>query len=289
MNNILKPKIYLPEDSEEILEIIEEDKDLIHDFKIEDGHLYLKDFFATLSEFQQKIIKKYNLVINFQNVLFKSFWLLKNNYVDSILVGHIFSSKDVFLYAILFFGEENFLSTGFLAKLKNNLTIWTDCALNINPDAEMLAKIINNATNFGSKLKMIPQIACISYATYNSASGASVDLVNSAIKIYQKDFNKNKLIIEGPLQFDAAINFHVFNKKTKQDLKKPFNVLVFNNLDTANTAYKIANQLAKIKFYGAFILGTKNIMVDLSRSATKNEIKKIIWYIKKMWTKNLIL
>ena len=270
--------ILVPENTLEIQEAIQEFKN--SKVSITKQPILPKNWYeqviSSLNENQQNLIKNANLNIQEDNLIFQSFASLFLKQTDALLIGHHYTSKEVFLYTILFFGQNSFLSSAFVCDINNNLQVWSDCAFNIQPTAEMLAKIAINAGDFYKQItQKQPNLAFLSYATFDSAKGKPVELVLESLKHFE-NLNINKYDFQGPLQFDSAINLNVYNKKTKSESNQEFNTLIFPDLNSGNISYKVANQLTNIEFFGPFVLGTNSLVCDLSRSAKKNEILKTL-------------
>ena len=273
--------ILVPEKTEQILKAIQEcksiDINVVNEPILPENWLNLvKDSF---NENQWNLINNAKLNIDENNLIFRSFASLFLKQVNGLLIGHHYTSKEVFLFTILFFGQTSFLSSAFISEINNEIVVWSDCAFNISPTPEMLGKISLNAANFYKKVsKKEPNIAFLSYATFDSAKGKPVEHILESMKHFDQ-INSDNFKYAGPLQFDAAINLDVYNKKTNQSNTNAFNTLIFPDLNSGNISYKVANQLAKIEFFGPFVLGTDSLVCDLSRSASQVEIVKTIQII----------
>ena len=223
---------------------------------------------------QKELIKKFQLDISSDNLVFQAFSSLYLKKVDALVLGHTYTSKIVFMYSILFFGQNKKMSTAFIT---NQNQIWTDCALNINPNLDLYNAIINNSVQLYKKLNLykIPNIALLSY----SSNELSNDVNVKKIFDLKNTFASTNVNLIGPIQFDAVVNKEVYFKKMNQKENVNFDILVFPELNSANISYKIFNQLLHIEFYGPFILGIDYKISDLSRSATTNEIIQTIKYL----------
>lgn len=278
-------KILIPEKTNEIIEAIKflelGGYDVYNEIQLP------KDWFERVTNSfntkQKEILEKTKLDISQNNLVFQAFSAVYLNIYDGLLIGHSITSKEVFLYTILFYGMDNFLSSAFICKdsLLNKVSIWTDCAFNINPSEEQLALIANNALEFSKNiLEDKASVSFLSYATHNSAGGISVEKVKKAQEIFKNNFPK--IYSDGPLQFDTAYNPKSYSKKLNKKLDQEFSIYVFPNLDAGNISYKVASQLGKQEFYGPFVLGANKIICDLSRSATTKEIIETIKYMEKI-------
>ncbi len=231
---------------------------------------------------EHPLFKRYNIEISDNNDILKAFYSLYLSKVDSILIGHIYTSKIVFIYSIIFFGVNNSLSSSFICKnSKKNTTVWTDCALNIKPNYSTFVNIIKNACFFYNQMisnKHTINVCLLSFSTYEDSNDDTIKIYNQLkndIELFK--IGKTNINLIGPIQYDAAINKNVYIKKTNdKNYKKP-DIFVFPDLNSGNISYKIEAQYSK--FYGPFVCGTNKKIADLSRSATFDEIYETIKYL----------
>jgi phosphate acetyltransferase len=96
------------------------------------------------------------------------------------------------------------VSSVFLMCLADRVLVYGDCAVVPNPDAEQLADIAISAAGTAVRFGIEPRIAMLSYSTGESGSGTDVDRIRHATKIARE--RRPDLLIEGPIQYDAAID-----------------------------------------------------------------------------------
>jgi phosphate acetyltransferase len=149
---------------------------------------------------------------------------------------------------------------------------FTDCAVVPTPTAEQLADIAVAAA--GDRRLIVgdqPCVALLSFSTYGSGSGPSVDLVTAAvarIRAMGIDFP-----VDGELQGDAALIRSVAERKAPgSEVAGRANVLVFPTLDAGNIAYKLVQRLANAQAIGPIIQGLRRPCSDLSRGAVSDDI-----------------
>ena len=100
------------------------------------------------------------------------------------------------------------------------------------------------------------------------------------------------LLIDGELQFDAAIDSVVGSKKAPASkVAGNANVMIFPNLDAGNIAYKITQRLGEAEAYGPILQGLEKPANDLSRGASPHDITQMIalLYFRRLHDYNLTL
>ncbi|XZR53142.1 MAG: phosphate acetyltransferase [Enterobacteriaceae bacterium] len=200
--------------------------------------------------------------------------MLKNNDVDGLLSGSINTTANTIRPAFQIIKTSigvSLISSIFFMLLPEQVLIYGDCAININPNAEQLAEIAIESSKTAKLFGFKPKIAMLSYSTGNSGKGEDVEKIKKAIIIVNK--KKPNLIIEGPLQYDAAVNPEI------SKIKLPFskinggaNILIFPNLNAGNITYKAVQRSTNIISIGPILQGIQKPVNDLSRGATVEDI-----------------
>ena len=81
------------------------------------------------------------------------------------------------------------------------------------------------------------------------------------------------MLIDAPLQYDAAIDKTVASKKAPNStVAGEANVLVFPDLNSANNAYKAVQRSSNAVAIGPILQGLKKPINDLSRGASVEDI-----------------
>jgi phosphate acetyltransferase len=155
--------------------------------------------------------------------------------------------------------------------LADRVLVYGDCAVVPNPDAEQLADIAISSAGTAAMFGIEPRIAMLSYSTGESGSGAEVDEVRSATKIAQQ--RRPDLLIEGPIQYDAAIDPEVARTKLPDSpVAGRATVFVFPDLNTGNNTYKAVQRSANAVAIGPVLQGLRKPVNDLSRGARVADI-----------------
>ncbi|GKQ43011.1 phosphate acetyltransferase [Companilactobacillus sp. RD055328] len=152
--------------------------------------------------------------------------------------------------------------------------LFTDCAININPNAQELAEIAVEAANTAKIFDIDEKVAMLSFSTKGSAKSEEVDKVAQATKIAHE--LAPDLEIDGELQFDAAIS-PVVAKTKVPDSKIAGNakIFVFPDLEAGNIGYKIAQRMGGYEAIGPVLQGMNKPISDLSRGADAEDVYKV--------------
>lgn len=163
------------------------------------------------------------------------------------------------------------VSSVFFMCLSDRVLVFGDCAVNPKPTAAQLADIAISSAETARMFSIEPCIAMLSYSTGESGKGEEVERVREATETVRR--LRPDLKIEGPIQYDAAIDISV--AKTKMpDSKVAGNatVFIFPDLNTGNNTYKAVQRAANAVAIGPVLQGLKKPVNDLSRGCTVADI-----------------
>jgi len=167
------------------------------------------------------------------------------------------------------------VSSVFLMCLRDRILVYGDCAVNTNPDASQLAEIALSSAETARTFGIEPRVAMLSYSTGTSGKGVDVEKVAEATHIAQKLIKERNLdfILEGPLQYDAAIDPEVANTKLPGSaVAGRATVFIFPDLNTGNNTYKAVQRAANVVAIGPILQGLNKPVNDLSRGCTIDDI-----------------
>ncbi|RVU84120.1 phosphate acetyltransferase [Leucothrix sargassi] len=162
-------------------------------------------------------------------------------------------------------------SSVFFMLLPDNVVVYGDCAINPDPTAEQLASIAIQSAESARSFGIEPRVAMISYSTGTSGAGSEVEKVSEATKIAKQ--LAPDLMIDGPLQYDAAAIASVAKKKAPDSpVAGQATVFIFPDLNTGNTTYKAVQRSANVVSIGPMLQGLNKPVNDLSRGALVDDI-----------------
>jgi phosphate acetyltransferase len=162
-------------------------------------------------------------------------------------------------------------SSVFFMLLADRVLVYGDCAVNPDPDAAQLADIALSSAETAAAFGLEPRVAMLSYSTGSSGSGADVEKVAAATALVRD--RRPGLPVEGPIQYDAAIDPAVAATKLPESaVAGNATVFVFPDLNTGNNTYKAVQRSAHAVAVGPVMQGLRRPVNDLSRGATVKDI-----------------
>ncbi len=163
------------------------------------------------------------------------------------------------------------VSGSFLMCMADRVHVYADCAVNPDPSAEQLADIAISSAETAISFGIEPRVAMLSYSTGTSGSGADVDKVRQATDLVRE--RRPDLALEGPIQFDAAVDPDVARTKLPDSpVAGKATVFIFPDLNTGNNTYKAVQRSSGAVAIGPILQGLKKAVNDLSRGALVDDI-----------------
>ncbi|OJF95928.1 phosphate acetyltransferase [Alkalibacterium sp. 20] len=151
--------------------------------------------------------------------------------------------------------------------------VFSDCAINPNPDAQVLAEIAVESARTAKMFGIDPKVALLSFSSRGSAQSPEVDKVREATRIAQE--MAPEFEIDGELQFDAAFVSSVAKQKAPDSkVAGQATVFVFPELQSGNIGYKIAQRLGNFEAVGPILQGLNKPVSDLSRGSIEEDVYK---------------
>lgn len=163
------------------------------------------------------------------------------------------------------------VSGSFIMCVNGQIHFYADCAIMPNPTPKDLAGVAIATAATAREFGFEPKVAMLSYSTGDSGSGPSVDAIIEATKIL-KELDPS-LDVEGPIQFDAAIDPVVAAKKLPNSkVAGSANVFIFPDLNCGNICYKAVQRTANALAIGPILQGLNKPINDLSRGCLVEDI-----------------
>lgn len=200
--------------------------------------------------------------------------MLEQNEVDGLVSGAVHTTANTIRPALQLIKTapgSSIISSIFFMLLPEQVLVYGDCAINPNPTAKQLSEIAIQSAESAIAFGIDPRVAMISYSTGNSGSGSDVDKVREATRLAQE--KRPDLLIDGPMQYDAAIMADVAKSKAPDSpVAGKATVFIFPDLNTGNTTYKAVQRSANLVSIGPMLQGIRKPVNDLSRGALVDDI-----------------
>lgn len=163
------------------------------------------------------------------------------------------------------------VSSVFFMCLEDRVLVYGDCAINPKPNAEQLADIAIASADTARLFGIEPRVALLSYSTGESGTGEEVERVRAAAELAQQ--RRPDLLLEGPLQYDAAVDERVAHTKMPSSkVAGRATVLIFPDLNTGNNTYKAVQRETGSIAVGPVLQGLNKPVNDLSRGCLVEDI-----------------
>jgi len=200
--------------------------------------------------------------------------MVYSNRADAMVSGAVYTTRQTVKPAFEFIKVKEgkqLVSSVFFMCLPHRVVIFGDCAINPDPSAEQLAEIAISSAETAKLFNMEPRIAMISYSSGQSGVGDDVEKVRLATEIVKR--KRPGLDIEGPIQYDAAVNpLTAKSKLPGSKVAGNANVFIFPDLNTGNSIYKAVQQETGATAIGPILQDLNKPVNDLSRGATVDDI-----------------
>jgi phosphotransacetylase len=148
----------------------------------------------------------------------------------------------------------------------------SDCSLGVNPTAEDLSNITLNAAECVEEFGIEPRIAIVSYSTKGSGGKSKeIQLILDTLDIVKS--KRPELLVDGELQFDAAVNNEAAKKKAPDSpLEGNANTIIFPNLTASNIFCHGLIQYSDARFEFTVMKGLDKPVAIFGRSSDEQTI-----------------
>ncbi|MDP2088340.1 MAG: phosphate acetyltransferase [Flavobacteriaceae bacterium] len=195
-------------------------------------------------------------------------------HADGMVSGAVHTTQHTIKPALQFIKTKpktSLVSSIFFMCLEDRVSVFGDCAINPNPTAAELAEIAISSADSSLAFGIEPKIAMLSYSSGTSGQGEEVNKVREATEIVKK--LRPELKIEGPIQYDAAVDMRVGQSKMpNSEVAGQASVLIFPDLNTGNNTYKAVQRETGALAIGPMLQGLNKPVNDLSRGCTVDDI-----------------
>ncbi|SKT78104.1 phosphate acetyltransferase [Mycobacteroides abscessus subsp. abscessus] len=209
-----------------------------------------------------------------RNVSYFGTMLVYNDIVDGMVSGAAHTTAHTIRPAFEVIRTTSGVSTVssiFLMCLADRVLAYGDCAIVPDPTSEQLADIAISSARTAAQFGIDPRVAMLSYSTGSSGSGADVEKVRIATELVRS--RQPELLVEGPIQYDAAVEPSVAaTKMPDSPVAGRATVLIFPDLNTGNNTYKAVQRSAGAIAIGPVLQGLRKPINDLSRGALVEDI-----------------
>lgn len=198
-------------------------------------------------------------------------------YADGLLGGATTSTADTVRPALQLVKAKPgnlAVSSCFIMTKDKRSIVMADCSLNVNPDEDQLVEITLQTAKTARQFGIEPKIALLSYSTYGSGKGDSVNkMKEAALRLNRMSLDYE---VDGEMQVDCALSPRVAQLKAPDStIAGHVNTLIFPNIDAGNIGYKLVAQLGEYEALGPILQGLNAPINDLSRGCNTNEVYKM--------------
>ena len=163
------------------------------------------------------------------------------------------------------------VSSVYFMLFPDQVVMYGDCVMNPHPDAAELAEIALQSADSAQALGIAPRVAMLSYSSGQTATGEDVEKVREAARLAREA--QPGLLIDGPLQYDAAANETVARQwAPRSEVAGRATVFVFPDLNSGNTTHKAVQRSADCVSLGPMLQGLRKPVNDLPRGAQVDDI-----------------
>ena len=201
--------------------------------------------------------------------------MLSSGDVDALISGYSRSYPATFIPVIETIGKSKGISkvatTNLMITNKGPL-FFSDTSINIDPTSKELAVIAKMTAETVKMFGITPTIAMVSYSNFGSSSHPMASKVNQAVKYLHRYYPE--LSVDGEIQSDFALNKEMLTNKFEFSKLsgKNVNTLIFPNLDSANTNYKLVKELDKALSIGPIMMGMSKAAHIIQLGASVDEM-----------------
>ncbi|MCK5781525.1 MAG: phosphate acetyltransferase [Flavobacteriales bacterium] len=236
---------------------------------------YFEDYWKTYYEIRKhKNVSETKAKDIMLDVSYFGTMMVHKGHADGMVSGAVNTTAHTIIPSFQFIKTKPGVSTVssvFFMCLADHVSVFGDCAVNVNPNADQLAEIAISSAESAKAFGIKPKVALLSYSSGSSGTGEQVDKVREATE--KAKIIDPELMIEGPIQYDAAVDPTVGKSKMpNSEVAGQATVLVFPDLNTGNNTYKAVQRETGAVAIGPMLQGLNKPVNDLSRGCTVDDI-----------------
>jgi phosphate acetyltransferase len=212
------------------------------------------------------------------NVTYFATMMVYKGKADAMVSGATHTTRETVLPALQIIKTKpgvDIVSSVFFMCLDTRVLVYGDCAIVPDPDPRELAQIAIESAETAKAFGIEPIVAMLSYSTGSSGVGKDVEKVRQATELARS--LRPDLLIEGPMQYDAAIDPAVGQKKMPgSKVAGRATVFIFPDLNTGNNTYKAVQRATGAIAIGPVLQGLRKPVNDLSRGCSVEDVVSTI-------------
>ncbi|MBS1532939.1 MAG: NADP-dependent malic enzyme [Bacteroidetes bacterium] len=151
-----------------------------------------------------------------------------------------------------------------------------DATINVNPTIQELVDITVLIDRSVKQFNIKPRIAVLSYSNFGSNDGEIPFKTRETVRILHEQYPD--ILVDGDMQANFALNPTLLadNFPFSTLNGAPANTLVFPNLESANIAYKLLQEIGDAEAVGPILLGLKKSVHILQLGSSVREIVNMV-------------
>jgi len=158
-----------------------------------------------------------------------------------------------------------------LVTRRGDMYFLADCTVNVEPTAGDLAEIAICAARTAKRFNVTPRVAMLSFSNFGSTKHPLTEKVRRAVELVRQA--DPTLMVDGEMMADTAVAPEIIEDTYPfSQLRGGANVLVFPDLTSANTCYKLLRRIGGLETIGPILMGMSKPVHVLQRDAEVEEI-----------------
>jgi malate dehydrogenase (oxaloacetate-decarboxylating)(NADP+) len=158
-----------------------------------------------------------------------------------------------------------------LVTRRGDMYFLADCTVNVEPTADDLAEIAICAARTAKRFNVTPRVAMLSFSNFGSTKHPLTEKVRRAVELVRQA--DPALMVDGEMMADTAVAPDIIEETYPfSQLRGGANVLVFPDLTSANTCYKLLRRIGGLETIGPILMGMSKPVHVLQRDAEVEDI-----------------